>query len=376
MVKYLRFVGRVSDWILFGILLFFALLFAFLSIYAFSALLSMALFMLPVGWFKSEFKLRFTLFLLTVAFLILLFAVSGVPPVYIGVEVALAGFSTPLLVKRFRWIVSEFIGARDVLYLATFSMVVAVLAFFSRQLEHLIAISGFLATILMLNYLCTALRRSELSRILLEIGEFKAPEEFIEKVIEKAGVKDAERRDFIRYRFREFLDCVERGVFGQAYVTLATGILEQIIIEQPDIGKSSIWDIIKDNELKKWYTHYGRGCGKGEAASHNDIRAAIVHSTPPKSTNEREKREDRYSEEGMRMDLRKKKAILSKFRIDPITPIECLLKATAGILKIGKSKTKPESKNQKTTAKAPQHNFIRRSACRVFKDFFLSVSSM
>jgi hypothetical protein len=37
MVKYLRFVGRVSDWILFGILLFFALLFAFLSIYAFSA---------------------------------------------------------------------------------------------------------------------------------------------------------------------------------------------------------------------------------------------------------------------------------------------------------------------------------------------------
>ena len=82
----------------------------------------------------------------------------------------------------------------------------------------------------------------------------------------------------------------------------------------------------------------------------------------------------------MRMDLRKKKAILSKFRIDPITPIECLLKATAGILKIGKSKTKsktkPESKNQKTTAKALQHNFIRRSACRVFKDFFLSVSSM
>jgi hypothetical protein len=49
MVKYLRFVGRVSDWILFGILLFFALLFTFLSIYAFSALLSMTLFMSPVG---------------------------------------------------------------------------------------------------------------------------------------------------------------------------------------------------------------------------------------------------------------------------------------------------------------------------------------
>jgi hypothetical protein len=73
MVKYLRFVGRFSDWILFVILLFFALLFAFLSIYAFSALLSMALFMSPVGWFKSEFKLRFTLFILTVAFLILLY---------------------------------------------------------------------------------------------------------------------------------------------------------------------------------------------------------------------------------------------------------------------------------------------------------------
>jgi hypothetical protein len=169
------------------------------------------------------------------------------------------------------------------------------------------------------------------------------PEEFIEKVIEKADVKDAERRDFIRYRFREFLDCVERGVFGQAYVTLATGILEQIIIEQPDIKKSSIWSRIKDNKLKKWYTHYGRGCGKGEAASHNDIRAAIVHSTP-RPRNKRKRKEYRYSEEEMQMDLRKKKAILSKFRIDPITPIRGLFQATAtNILEKGKSGTK--SKN-------------------------------
>jgi len=211
-VKYLRFVGRVSDWILFVILLVFALLFAFLSVYAFSALLSMTLFMSPVGWFKSEFKLRFTLFLLTVAFLILLFAVSGVPPVYIASEIILASFSVILLFRKFRWVISEYIGTKDVLYFAASLMVIATLFLISRQQpEQVIAISGFLATILMLNYLCTALRRSELSRILLEIGGFKAPEEFIEKAIEKAGVKDAERRDFIRYRFREFLDCVERG---------------------------------------------------------------------------------------------------------------------------------------------------------------------
>jgi hypothetical protein len=165
---------------------------------------------------------------------------------------------------------------------------------------------------------------------------------------------------------------VERGVFGQAYVTLATGILEQIIIEQQDIKKSSVWGKIQGNKPGDWCIHYGRGCGKGEAASHNDIRAAIVHSTPPKKPkNRHKKREYRCSEEGMRMDLRKKKAILSKFRIDPITPIECLLKATAGILKIGKSKTKsktkPESKNQKTTAKAPQHASIRRFTFSMLK---------
>jgi hypothetical protein len=243
-------------------------------------------------------------------------------------------------------------------------MVVAVLAFFSRQLEHLIAISGLLATILMLNYLCIALRRSELSRILLELGEFKAPEEFIEKVIEKASVKDAERRGFIRYRFREFLDCVERGVFGQAYVTLATGILEQIIIEQSDIGKSSIWGRIQGKKPGDWCIHYDKGC---EEASYSDIRAAIVHSTP-RPRNKRKRKEYRYSEEGMRMDLRKKKAILSKFRIDPITPIRGLFQATAtDILEIGKSGTKPESKNQKTTAKAPQSTSICHSAYGSFR---------
>jgi hypothetical protein len=244
-------------------------------------------------------------------------------------------------------------------------MVVAVLAFFSRQLEHLIAISGFLATILMLNYLCTALRRSELSGILLELGEFKTPEEFIEKVIERADVKDAERRDFIRYRFREFLDCVERGRFGQAYVTLATGILEQIIIEQLDIGKSSIWDRIKRSRPGDWCIHYGKGCGKGEAVSHNNIRAAIVHSTP-KPTNEREKKEDRYKEEKMQKDLEKKKAILNKFRRDPITPIKGLLKATANILEI-ESKTKTESKNQKLPLKPSQNTSIRHSAYGSFR---------
>jgi hypothetical protein len=48
----------------------------------------------------------------------------------------------------------------------------------------------------------------------------------------------------------------------------------------------------------------------------------------------------------MRMDLRKKEATLSKFRIDPITPIRGLFQVTAtDILEIGKSGTKPESKN-------------------------------
>jgi len=366
-VKYIGSVSRISDWILFYTLLTFTLLSVFLSIYVFLALLSMALFMLPVSWVKSEFKLRFALFLSTVAFLVLLFAVSGASPVYIGIEVALAGFSAPLLVKRFRWFISEYMGTKDALYLVAFSIVVAVFALFSSQmLEHLIAISGFLATILMLNYLCTTLRRSELSRILLEIGGFKTPEEFIEKLVEKADVKDAERRDFIRYRFREFLGYVERGEFKQAYVTLATGILEQIVIEQLNVGKSSIWDRIKHIKLGDWRIHHGKGGGRGEAVSHSNIRAAIVHSTP----NERKKKEERYKEEEMREDLERKKAILDKFREDPITPIDCILRATADVLGIGKG-------GAETNAKQPHSiPLYATQDMECFKEFFSSVSSM
>jgi len=338
-VKYIgsmsRIVSRISEWILFYTLLTFTLLSVFLSIYVFLALLSMALFMLPVSWVKYEFKLRFALFLSTVAFLALLFAVSGVSPVYIGIEVALAGFSAPLLVKRLRWFISEYMGTKEALYFVAFSTVVAVFAFFSRQIpEHLIIISGSITTILMLNYLCTALRRSELSRVLLEIGGFKTPEEFIEKLVEKADVKDDERRGFIRYWFREFLGYVERGEFKPAYVTFATCILEQIIIEQPNTGKSSIWDEIKDIEL--WRIHHDESSGKDKGVSHSDIRAAIVHSTP-------KKKEERYKEREMEKDLKRKKAILGRFIRDPITPIDHLLRGTVN--KLGKSITKAESEN-------------------------------
>jgi hypothetical protein len=334
-VKYLRFVGRVSDWILFGILLFFALLFAFLSIYAFSALLSMALFMSPVGWFKSEFKLRFTLFILTVAFLILLFAVSGVPPAYIASEIVLASFSVILLFRKSRWVISEYIGTKDALYFAASLMVIATLFLISRQQpEQVIAISGLLATATMLNYLCIALRRSELSRILLEIGGFKTLEEFAEKAIEKADIKDDEAMGFIRYRFREFSSYVERGEFKQAYVTLATGTLELL----------GVWDEIskikygygcckKDGEdkckrLKQWWM----GCdknGKDEEITHSRIRGAIVHSIPGKTGKSRSKAEDKQK------DLPIRKKILDRFRVDPITPIEDLFHATVDILKMG-----------------------------------------
>ena len=323
-VRYLRPVNQILDWILFCGLLISALLFAPFSIYAFLALLSMALFMLPVGWFKSEFKLRFALFLSTVAFLILLFTVSRVPPPYIVYEIVLASFSVILLVRRFRWMISEYIGTKDVLYFAAFLMILVTLFLISRQQpEYLILISGFLATILMLNYLCIALRRSELSRILLEVGGFKTSEEFIEKAIEKADIKDDEAMDFVRYRFREFLDYVERGEFKPAYVTLATGVLELL----------GVWNKIKDckdcdkkdgkdkyGRLKQWWT----GCDKNrkdEEITHNRIRGAIVHSTPRKA-------------EDKQKDLLIRKKILNRFRADPITPIEDLLQATVDILGI------------------------------------------
>jgi hypothetical protein len=208
-------------------------------------------------------------------------------------------------------------------------MVIATLFLISRQQpEQVIAISGFLATILMLNYLCTALRRSELSRILLEIGGFKTLEEFIEKVIEKADIKDDEAMGFIRYRFKEFSSYVERGEFKQAYVTLATGTLELL----------GVWSKIKDcckkdcedkcKRLKQWWM----GCdknGKDEKITHNRIRGAIVHSIPRKTEESRSEAEDKQK------DLLIRKKILDRFRVDPITPIEDLFHATVDILKMG-----------------------------------------
>jgi len=182
----------------------------------------------------------------------------------------------------------------------------------------------------------------------LEIGGFKTPEEFIEKIVEKADVKDAERRDFIRYRFREFLGYVERGEFKQAYVTFATGILEQIIIEQLDTGKSSIWDRIKGDKPGDWCIYHSESGGGGEAASYSSIRAAIVHSAP---NGRGKKKEEKYKEERMREDLEKKKAILNKFRRDPITPIDYILRTTADILGIGKSRIKTKKRKLKIPLK-------------------------
>jgi len=83
----------------------------------------------------------------------------------------------------------------------------------------------------------------------------------------------------------------------------------------------------------------------GDGGSYDNVRAAIVHSTP-KPTDEHEKKKCEDREEEMRRDLEKKRKILSKFRTDPITPIDYLLRATVGVFqKLGKSITKAESEN-------------------------------
>lgn len=315
--KFFSYTGRVSERLLFYILLVllpvFAIAVVLHNFYASLVLLGIWLFSLRKRWSKFEFKWRFLTFLLTVFFLVMLFATSEIPHMYVSIVIISAGFSTPLLSKKYRWRISGVLGTEDVLTLAIVLMVLAISVFFSlMQLRDLIGMSGFFLTFSMLNYLSTALRRAELTEFLQKLGRFKTPEDFIEKILEKSIMLEDEKKDFIRYRFSEFLKYIEQGAFEQAYVTLATGTLELLGIWYGNIQKRT---------LKEWHICYkdDEGMVKEEKVQHDDIRGAIVHSTPKHKATEEEKK----------ADLPKKKAILSKFRADPFTPIKDLLNAAA-----------------------------------------------
>jgi len=111
-----------------------------------------------------------------------------------------------------------------------------------------------------------------------------------------------EEKDFIRFRFNEFLKYFEKGEYQQAYITLSTGTLELL----------NIWKMKTDKNPEGW------------TYSHGKIRGALVHSSPPPP---KRKGKGISREEDKIKDVETKKEIIKIFAKNPFTPIKDLLEA-------------------------------------------------
>jgi len=312
-------VGTIANWILFVSLLVIAssiLLFSS-NLPLFLAVLCMSLFILPKKWVKWEFPWRFCFFLLTGTFLeisifLLLPSLETSGYVYITAVAVPIAASLILLNKNHKWRVSRFMTAENILMVAALLVVLILLNVLGlwKLKGGLIGFSTLLVVSLMLNYIPSALRRTELFNFLSKFGNFHTPNDFIEEIIKRAN-KKGEEAEFIRYRFNEFLDQIERGDMEHAYVTLATGIMELLKIWNRECKKR---DKVKNKCVKNKYVD-----GWEDKIKHDEVRASIVHSTPPPW--EKGKNSDE--------DLERKRQILNKFKGDPYTPIKDLLNEAA-----------------------------------------------
>jgi hypothetical protein len=217
------------------------------------------------------------------------------------------GVIFPLILSAFlfdnnsRWLFSRGIEYMDTLFLAILLTIIALLAGsgISQVYDHLIGVAAFFIMLFALKHVCTAMRRETLLKCLLKIGEIKNPADFIEQILKKKSNISDEEKDFIRFRFNEFLQNIERGEFQQAYITLSTGTLELL----------NIWKTKKDENPKGW------------TYPHDKIRGALVHSTP------KTKGKEIIREEAKLNDAKTKKEIIKIFAKNPFTPIKDLLEA-------------------------------------------------
>ena len=307
---------RVANWILFVSLLVIAssiILFSS-NIPLFLAVLSMSLFILPKKWARWEFQWRLCFFMLTGIFLeILLFLLSpslGASAYIYVIAAAVPMVMSLILLSDYKWRISRFISAENILIVAVLLAVLILLNIVGpwKLKGGLLGFSILLVMLLMLNYIPSSLRRSELFNFLSKFGDFNTPIDFIEEILRKANKEEGEEADFIRFRFNEFLDQIERGEMEHVYVTLATGMMELLKIWDGEKGK------VKKRLVSEWEDEI--------KATHDQIRASIVHSTPPpKQGKNKWKKLDK--------DLQRKRQILNKFKNDPYTPIKDLLKEAA-----------------------------------------------
>ena len=296
--------SRIADWILFGFIvaLSFACLFALFNVYCFLALLCLSLLCLPKAWFKREFEWRFSFFLSAGAFFTAFFIQRSTYIYIIGVIFPLI-LSALLFDNNRKWVFSRSIEYADTLFLAVLLTIIALLAGsgVSQVHDHLIGVAAFFIMLFALKHVCTAMRRATLLKCLLKIGEIKNPADFIEQILIKSNVKN-EEKDFIRFRFNEFLKYFEKGEYQQAYITLSTGTLELL----------NIWKMKTDKNPEGW------------TYSHGKIRGALVHSSPPPP---KRKGKGISREEDKIKDVETKKEIIKIFAKNPFTPIKDLLEA-------------------------------------------------
>jgi len=191
----------------------------------------------------------------------------------------------------------------DILFLAILLTIIALLAGsgVSQVHDHLIGVATFFVMLFALKHVCTAMRRTTLLKCLLKAGKIKIPADFIEQILKKKSSMSDEEKDFIRFKFNEFLKNIERGEYPQAYITLSTGTLELL----------NIWEMKKNKNPKGW------------TYSHDKIRGALVHSTP------KTKGKEISREEAKLKDVETKKEIIKIFAKNPFAPIEDLLEAAA-----------------------------------------------
>ncbi|MEM3886029.1 MAG: hypothetical protein QXO82_03080 [Candidatus Methanomethylicia archaeon] len=299
-------ISKIADWFSFTffVILSFTCLMVTFNVYCFLAMACVSLFSLPKMWLKSEFKWRFIFFLLAGVFFIALF-VQFSAYAYIPVVAIPLTLSTLLFVDDIKWIFSRYIISLDLLFPAIFLTVIVLLAGFgfTQLREHLIGIAGTFIMLFMLRHVCAAMNRTTLLEVLLRFKDIKKPADFIEEILKKSDRTSEEEIEFVRFRFNEFLNYIERGEYEQAYVTLATGTLEFL----------RVWDEKKNKEVWAW---------ESEKCKHDDLRGAIVHSTP-------KDKEKAKIKEDLLKDLKMKRKILKHFRRDPFTPIRDLLEAVA-----------------------------------------------
>jgi len=300
----IKHVNRIADWILFGsiVALSFACLF---NVYCFLTLLCLSLLCLPKAWFKREFEWRFSFFLFAGAFFTAFFIQRSTYIYIIGVMCPLI-LSAFLFNNNLKWVFSRGIESVDTLFLAILLTIIALLAGFgvSQVHDHLIGVAAFFIMLLALKHVCTAMRRATLLKCLLKIGEIKNPTDFIEQILKKKSNMSDEEKNFVRFKFNEFLKNIERGEYQQAYITLSTGTLELL----------NIWKMKTDKNPEGW------------TYSHDKIRGALVHSTPPPP---KIKGKEISREDAKLKDVETKKEIIKIFAKDPFTPIKDLLEAAA-----------------------------------------------